>query len=233
MARVSSQFPDDPPAKPNVLAVLVRYRFAFATRCSKCSRCSSLPARRLRALLLALPNAFSVRKWGLPHTSLGSKQNRGPLYRPASAQPVPHRYAPHRCPYPVPSLPNLLLSSPKPPSAAASRPTKRITLAAHVWHCVSALFRFSILRCARFCQHFYSFVVVPALFRFVRNHHLFAHACMQAADSEVTLVQEHDGLGADARLATRISSDLTRTFTIVRLTRTIAHCFRVDPQLPT
>ena len=31
MARVSSQLPDDPPAKPNVLAVLVRYRFAFAT----------------------------------------------------------------------------------------------------------------------------------------------------------------------------------------------------------
>ena len=56
---------------------------------------------------------------------------------------------------------------------------------------------------------------------------------MQAADSEVTLAQEHDGLGADARLATRISSDLTRTFTIARLTRTIAHCFKVDPQLPT
>jgi len=86
-------------------------------------------------------NAFSVRKCGLPHTSLSSKQTRGLFAsRPASATgPAPHRYAPHRSPYPVPGLPNPLLPSPKPPSAAASRPTKRIILAAHVWHCVSAL----------------------------------------------------------------------------------------------
>lgn len=137
MACVSSQLPDDPPAKPNVLAVLVRYRFAFATRCSKCPRCSSLPARRLRALLLALPTPFCEKMRPSPYI-LGFETKQGPLF----AQPVPHRYAPHCRPYPVstvPSLPNLLLSSPKPPSAAASRATKRITLAAHVWHCVSAL----------------------------------------------------------------------------------------------
>ena len=40
--------------------------------------------------------------------------------------------------------------------------------------CQLSSFRFSVLRCARSCQHFYSFVVVPALFRFVRNRHLFA-----------------------------------------------------------
>ena len=174
-----------------------------------------------------------MRKCGLPHTSLASKQNRGPSSHNRS------RIATHRTAVPTPYLPYLVYQTFCCP--AQSHPQLQLleqqkeSPSPHTCGIVCQLssFRFSILRCARFCQHFYSFVVVPALFRFVRNRHLFAHACMQAADSEVTLAQEHDGLGADARLATRISSDLTRTFTIARLTRTIAHCFRVDPQLPT
>ena len=44
MARVSSHLPNDPPAKPNVLAVLVRYRFAFVTSALTAPSASSAPA---------------------------------------------------------------------------------------------------------------------------------------------------------------------------------------------
>ena len=100
MACVSSQLPDDPPAKPNVLAVLVRYRFAFATRCSKCSRCSSLPARRLRALLLALPTPFCEKMRPSPYI-LGFETKQGPLFNRS-------RIATHRTAVPTPYLPYLV-----------------------------------------------------------------------------------------------------------------------------
>ena len=154
MACVSSQLPDDPPAKPNVLAVLVRYRFAFATRCSKCSRCSSLPARRLRALLLALPTPFCD---GLPHTSLASKQNRGPSSHNRS------RIATHRTAVPTPYLPYLpYLVYQTFCCPARSHPQLQLleqqkeSPSPHTCGIVCQLssFRFSILRCARFCQHF-------------------------------------------------------------------------------
>ena len=136
MACVSSQLPDDPPAKPNVLAVLVRYRFAFATRCSKCSRCSSLPARRLRALLLALPTPFCEKMRPSPYI-LGFETKQGPLFNRS-------RIATHRTAVPTPYLPYLVYQTFCCPAQShsqlqLSRATKRITLAAHVWHCVSAL----------------------------------------------------------------------------------------------
>ena len=112
MACVSSQLPDDPPAKPNVLAVLVRYRFAFATRCSKCSRCSSLPARRLRALLLALPTPFCEKMRPSPYI-LGLETQQGPLFSHLHnrSRIATHRTAPPS--YPVPSLPNPSVVQPK------------------------------------------------------------------------------------------------------------------------
>ena len=144
----------------------------------------SAPGARLRALTPNSTNAFFVRKCGLPHTSLGSKQNRGPLF--ASAQPVPHRiathrYAPHRTAFPTPYPVYQTFCCP-----AQSHPQLQLldrqkeSPSPHTCGIVCQLssFRFSILRCARFCQHFYSFVVVPTS---LRQEPSLVRSCMHAS----------------------------------------------------
>ena len=86
----------------------------------------------------AAPSSTNARKCGLPHTSLASKQNRGPSSHNRS------RIATHRTAVPTPYLPYLVYQTFCCPAQShsqlqLSRATKRITLAAHVWHCVSAL----------------------------------------------------------------------------------------------
>lgn len=142
-----------------------------------------------------------------PGTLPRSKQNRGlcASIPPASATgPAPHRTAPLTKATKLPACsPPLLHCGLQ--AAAATRPVRKhhrgfdlrpakrppSLRRTRVPLCVRPPCFVSVSCAALLSVIVLVFAVVPA--RFASSGTIFSYACMQAADSEVTLVQEHDG----------------------------------------